>query len=282
MVVLGDDAADVERSIDWHGARRIRNPDPSRGLSSSLQHGIEALARRRGCRIDRPRRSAAPATPRDPRAARRRGSTRRDRSSSPSMAATPAATRSSSVGRRSGWSPTTTGDRGLGPLDRRKSGSRPGDPDPGRRRQSRCRHARGPDRIAGECLGRARPGERRAGRSLPRSPRRRRLLRAGHGPVPSGPPAHGRTSVGRPAPADRAGRDLDRHRRGRRSVCPADRAGPGAVRRPRHRARRVARDARCVAGPPDRAWRGRCRGHRESLATDRRVVTRPLSRRTSP
>ena len=44
VVVLGDDAADVERSIDWHGARRIRNPDPSRGLSSSLQHGIEALA----------------------------------------------------------------------------------------------------------------------------------------------------------------------------------------------------------------------------------------------
>ena len=44
VVVLGDDAADVERTIDWRGARRIRNPDPSRGLSSSLQHGIEALA----------------------------------------------------------------------------------------------------------------------------------------------------------------------------------------------------------------------------------------------
>lgn len=44
VVVLGDDAADVERIIDWRGARRIRNPDPSRGLSSSLQLGIEALA----------------------------------------------------------------------------------------------------------------------------------------------------------------------------------------------------------------------------------------------
>ncbi len=44
VVVLGDDAADVERMIDWHGARRTRNPDASRGLSSSLQHGIEALA----------------------------------------------------------------------------------------------------------------------------------------------------------------------------------------------------------------------------------------------
>jgi CTP:molybdopterin cytidylyltransferase MocA/SAM-dependent methyltransferase len=44
VVVLGDDATDVERVIDWHGARRIRNPEPQRGLSSSLQQGIGALA----------------------------------------------------------------------------------------------------------------------------------------------------------------------------------------------------------------------------------------------
>jgi molybdenum cofactor cytidylyltransferase len=44
VVVLGDDAVDVERAIDWHGARRVRNPDPRRGLSSSLQQGIGALA----------------------------------------------------------------------------------------------------------------------------------------------------------------------------------------------------------------------------------------------
>lgn len=44
VVVLGDDGPDVERAIDWHGARRIRNPEPGRGLSSSLQQGIDALA----------------------------------------------------------------------------------------------------------------------------------------------------------------------------------------------------------------------------------------------
>ncbi len=44
VVVLGHDADDIERVIDWHGARRVRNPDPERGLSSSLQHGIAALS----------------------------------------------------------------------------------------------------------------------------------------------------------------------------------------------------------------------------------------------
>lgn len=43
VVVLGADAATVEGAIDWQGARRVRNPDPSRGLSSSLRVGIEAL-----------------------------------------------------------------------------------------------------------------------------------------------------------------------------------------------------------------------------------------------
>jgi CTP:molybdopterin cytidylyltransferase MocA/ubiquinone/menaquinone biosynthesis C-methylase UbiE len=44
VVVVGEDALDLERAIEWHGARRVRNPDPGRGLSSSLQHGIGALA----------------------------------------------------------------------------------------------------------------------------------------------------------------------------------------------------------------------------------------------
>lgn len=44
VVVLGDDADDVERAIDWHGARRVRNPKPGRGLSSSLQVGVAALS----------------------------------------------------------------------------------------------------------------------------------------------------------------------------------------------------------------------------------------------
>ena len=43
VVVLGDDAADVEGAIDWRGERRVRNPEPGRGLSSSLRVGIEAL-----------------------------------------------------------------------------------------------------------------------------------------------------------------------------------------------------------------------------------------------
>jgi CTP:molybdopterin cytidylyltransferase MocA len=43
IVVLGDDAEAVEAAIAWRSERRVRNPDPSRGLSSSLQLGIGAL-----------------------------------------------------------------------------------------------------------------------------------------------------------------------------------------------------------------------------------------------
>jgi len=43
IVVLGADAAEVERTLDWRGERRVRNPEPSRGLSSSLQVGVAAL-----------------------------------------------------------------------------------------------------------------------------------------------------------------------------------------------------------------------------------------------
>lgn len=43
VVVLGADAADLEGVIDWGSARRVVNPDPSRGLSSSLATGIAAL-----------------------------------------------------------------------------------------------------------------------------------------------------------------------------------------------------------------------------------------------
>ncbi len=43
VVVLGEDAEAVEMAIDWRSERRVRNPDPGRGLSSSLQVGIEAL-----------------------------------------------------------------------------------------------------------------------------------------------------------------------------------------------------------------------------------------------
>jgi len=43
VVVLGDDAEVVEEAIDWRSERRVRNPDPGRGLSSSVRIGIEAL-----------------------------------------------------------------------------------------------------------------------------------------------------------------------------------------------------------------------------------------------
>jgi molybdenum cofactor cytidylyltransferase len=44
VVVLGDNADAIERTIAWQGERLVRNPDPGRGLSSSLQVGFEAIA----------------------------------------------------------------------------------------------------------------------------------------------------------------------------------------------------------------------------------------------
>jgi molybdenum cofactor cytidylyltransferase len=43
VVVLGDDTAAVENAIEWRRERRLRNPEPGRGLSSSVRIGIEAL-----------------------------------------------------------------------------------------------------------------------------------------------------------------------------------------------------------------------------------------------
>jgi molybdenum cofactor cytidylyltransferase len=43
VVVLGADAEAVETAIDWRGERRVRNPDPERGLASSLLVGMAAL-----------------------------------------------------------------------------------------------------------------------------------------------------------------------------------------------------------------------------------------------
>jgi molybdenum cofactor cytidylyltransferase len=42
-VVLGRDAEALEAELEWQGARRVINPDPERGLASSLQVGFEAL-----------------------------------------------------------------------------------------------------------------------------------------------------------------------------------------------------------------------------------------------
>src|SRR5687767_6443495 len=44
IVVLGHGADLLDRSIDWSGEQRARNPDPSRGLASSIRTGLDALA----------------------------------------------------------------------------------------------------------------------------------------------------------------------------------------------------------------------------------------------
>ena len=44
VVVLGDDAAEIEGGIAWRTERRVRNPDPGRGLSSSVRVGIAAAS----------------------------------------------------------------------------------------------------------------------------------------------------------------------------------------------------------------------------------------------
>jgi CTP:molybdopterin cytidylyltransferase MocA len=43
VVVLGDDASSIEAVIGWRGERRVVNPEPSRGLSSSLRVGVDAV-----------------------------------------------------------------------------------------------------------------------------------------------------------------------------------------------------------------------------------------------
>ncbi len=63
VVVLGDDADAIEGAIDWRTERRVRNPDPSRGLSSSLRLGFDALGPEVGAALivlgDQPRVPAA-------------------------------------------------------------------------------------------------------------------------------------------------------------------------------------------------------------------------------
>jgi CTP:molybdopterin cytidylyltransferase MocA len=40
VVVIGDDADEIEASMTWRREKRIRNPDPGRGLSSSVALGL--------------------------------------------------------------------------------------------------------------------------------------------------------------------------------------------------------------------------------------------------
>jgi molybdenum cofactor cytidylyltransferase len=43
VVVLGHGAPEIENAIEWAGEMRVRNPDPDRGMASSLVVGFEAL-----------------------------------------------------------------------------------------------------------------------------------------------------------------------------------------------------------------------------------------------
>jgi CTP:molybdopterin cytidylyltransferase MocA len=44
IVVLGADAEQVDAALEWRSERRIVNPEPERGLSSSLKLGVAAAA----------------------------------------------------------------------------------------------------------------------------------------------------------------------------------------------------------------------------------------------
>ena len=44
VVVLGQDADAIEAALDWRHELLLRNPDPGRGISSSVSLGLEALA----------------------------------------------------------------------------------------------------------------------------------------------------------------------------------------------------------------------------------------------
>ena len=117
VVVLGGDASAIEEAIDWRRERRVRNPDPGRGLSSSVRIGIEALGD--GCRW---RRSSCSATsrwcpveairalldaPPDGATAHRGAGLRR---------ATAGATPCSSAATRSGWSARRPATAASGPV----------------------------------------------------------------------------------------------------------------------------------------------------------------------
>lgn len=43
VVVVGNDADQLDSAIDWRGDSRVRNPDPSRGIASSVRLGLAAL-----------------------------------------------------------------------------------------------------------------------------------------------------------------------------------------------------------------------------------------------
>ena len=94
VVVLGDDAEAMERAIAWRGERRVRNPDPGRGLASSLSVGLDAVSPTATGGVNRSWRSAWTSAPtRSGRSSRNR-TIRRDLLSCPATMTTPHGTRS--------------------------------------------------------------------------------------------------------------------------------------------------------------------------------------------
>ena len=194
--------------------------------------------------------------------------------------------------RRRRAQPGAPRSRGLRPRRRRRSGTGASDQSSPPTRswceevpiESRARPiirtwTRGrPGHAPGGGLGRSRARQQRPGRSLPRSPRRHRLLRPGHEPVPGGPDPDGRTGPGDPARVGpvRATRGWTSGRG--RSLRPADRPGGGAVRRRGGRRRPVGRDAqaRSTRSPTSSGSRT-CGPSRAAGRTPRPRPARPMS-----
>ena len=234
------------RAIAWRDERRVVNPDPERGLSSSLQVGFEAVPADGQGRARRPRRPAARLRRGDPRRCSTARPTRPGRSSCRPMPTSAAVTRSCSGARRSASSPRRPAIAGSArcsaahpELVAEVAGRRATNPDVDTRDDLA--------RVVEAAWAPARPRQPRAGRAHPRGPRRGGLLRAGQLALPGRPDPDRRSRPGRPARARPVGRHVARRRRGRRPLRAADRPGARPVGRFGRRARRVALDARGTA-----------------------------------
>ncbi len=272
VVVLGDDAAAIEAAIEWRAERRVVNPEPERGLSSSLAIGraalgegtdgvLIALGDQPTLRTDVIRSLLGAPTDRDrpvvvPAYAEDRG-------------------RNPVLVRSAGFAllDEATGDRGLGPilaahpervLEVPVAGFEPG-----------RGHACGPGRRAGGGMGRAGPGQSRAGGPAPRGPRRAGLLRPGERLVPGRPGPDRRTGPRRPAGA---GHGLAR----RGSTSGRARAGM-PCRSPRRLGRRAGRSSRSTHRPGCWTRFGRMPRRRPSRTSgSSKAAGRRRTRRRSP
>ena len=245
VVVLGDDAEAVEGAIEWRA--RAARPEPgSRSGPVELVADRDRGARRRGrWRAHRPRRPAARVARSDPgaaRCARRPGQAHRRARLSRRCRAEPG------PGRPRGVRARGRGDRrpGLGPviaahpeLVREVPVDVPGgNPDIDTRADLVTV-------LETAWAARVRANAEQVDR-FREVPDGTDFYAPGHRPVPGRSDADRRSGPGCPPAAGPAGRTLARHRGGRRPLRPADRAGPGAVRRGGRR--RSIRRHRCSTG----------------------------------